>query len=184
MSEMELAVTFEETFVPKANTLLTKAQAFEVETAEHMAKASDGVKVCQTLVKQADEHKELMIRPYLEGQRRVNAWYKKTVAPLEEAKRILKEKMLTFTKREKEEQAKLLPADGVDVAVAETLRVRGALGSVATPSKRWVFRVTNELLVPREFLMVDERLIRAAVKEGVREIPGVEVYEEDVISVR
>lgn len=185
MSEMEVAV-FEETFVPKTQALLTRAKAFEVATADDMGRAGDGVKVCQTLVKQADEHKELMIRPYLEGQRRVNAWYKKTVAPLEEAKQILKEKMLAFTRKEKEAQAKLAAnsSDDLPATQAETLRVRGDRGSIATPGKRWVFRVTNELLVPRQYLVVDEKLIRAAVKDGVREIPGVEVYEEDVISVR
>jgi hypothetical protein len=44
--------------------------------------------------------------------------------------------------------------------------------------ERWVFEVTDPDRVPREFLMVDERLIRAEVnaKEGLAKIPGVRIW--------
>ena len=44
--------------------------------------------------------------------------------------------------------------------------------------ERWFFEVTDESLVPREYLMVDERLIRAEVnaKEARAQIPGVRIW--------
>ena len=44
--------------------------------------------------------------------------------------------------------------------------------------ERWLFEVTDPDKVPREFLMVDERLIRAEVnaKEGAAKIPGVRIW--------
>ena len=51
-------------------------------------------------------------------------------------------------------------------------------------TKRWVFRVTNPNLVPRAYLVVDEKLIREKVASGARSIPGVEIYQEDSISIR
>lgn len=44
--------------------------------------------------------------------------------------------------------------------------------------ERWLFEVTDAKLVPREYLMVDERLIRAEVnaKESLAKIPGVRVW--------
>jgi hypothetical protein len=44
--------------------------------------------------------------------------------------------------------------------------------------ERWLFEVTDPELVPREFLTVDERLIRAEVnaKEHLAKIPGVRIW--------
>lgn len=55
---------------------------------------------------------------------------------------------------------------------------------VSGTRKHWTFNVTNEKLVPREYLMIDPRLIRAAVQAGVRQIPGVEIYEETRIAIK
>lgn len=50
--------------------------------------------------------------------------------------------------------------------------------------KVWTFKVTDPDKVPRNFLMVNDSLIRTAVGGGAREIPGVEIYEEDRMSIR
>ena len=57
------------------------------------------------------------------------------------------------------------------------LRVKGT-------SRAWTFELLDSALVPREFLIVDERLIRAAIKSGTREIAGVKIFEETKISIR
>jgi diketogulonate reductase-like aldo/keto reductase len=38
--------------------------------------------------------------------------------------------------------------------------------------------------VPREYLAVDDTAIKAAIKAGIRSIPGVEIYEEAEVRVR
>ncbi|MCL2029825.1 MAG: siphovirus Gp157 family protein [Deltaproteobacteria bacterium] len=48
----------------------------------------------------------------------------------------------------------------------------------ATEVKTWAFKVTDPAAVPREYLAVDEKAIRKAVKDGIREIPGVEIFEK------
>ncbi|MDR2611523.1 MAG: hypothetical protein LBG06_01305 [Deltaproteobacteria bacterium] len=55
--------------------------------------------------------------------------------------------------------------------------VRGESGRL-TLVETWTFAVEDPALVPREFLAVDERAVRDAVKAGVREIPGVRIYAE------
>jgi hypothetical protein len=52
--------------------------------------------------------------------------------------------------------------------------------------KDWNFRITNEMLIPREYLMVNEKAIRAVVKaqKSLTKIPGVEVFSRDTVSVR
>ncbi|MEN6633276.1 MAG: hypothetical protein ABFD84_12680 [Candidatus Polarisedimenticolia bacterium] len=56
----------------------------------------------------------------------------------------------------------------------------GSIGS-STLVTRWDFRVIAEYDVPREYLSIDERKIRAAIKAGAREIPGVAIYSVDAL---
>jgi regulator of protease activity HflC (stomatin/prohibitin superfamily) len=52
-------------------------------------------------------------------------------------------------------------------------------------SKVWEYEIINEGLIPRKYLKVDERLIGQAVRSGgIREIPGVRIYETERPSVR
>lgn len=54
----------------------------------------------------------------------------------------------------------------------------------ASQRKEWRFEVTDAAKVPRDYLMVDLSAIRLAVKAGIREIPGVNIYEESVTVLR
>lgn len=54
----------------------------------------------------------------------------------------------------------------------------------ASVVKTWTFEVTDETQVPREYLMVDEKKIRQAVKGGVRQIAGIRIYEEANVRIR
>jgi len=54
--------------------------------------------------------------------------------------------------------------------------VRTAEGT-AYQHKEWRFEVEEEAAVPREYLMVDLSRIRQAVKDGIRNIPGVKIFE-------
>jgi hypothetical protein len=52
--------------------------------------------------------------------------------------------------------------------------------------QQWKFRVTNEAMIPREYLCVDETKLGAvvrALKDKTR-IPGIEVYPDSVVSFR
>jgi multidrug efflux pump subunit AcrA (membrane-fusion protein) len=64
-----------------------------------------------------------------------------------------------------------------DVRVASSMNVSGA-------KKVWLFELTDLTKVPREFLALDEKKVRAAIKDGAREIAGLRIYEDFNISVR
>jgi hypothetical protein len=61
--------------------------------------------------------------------------------------------------------------------------VRTAAGTAST-KKVWKFEITDAQSVPREYLAVDEKAIREAVKAGVRSIPGVNIFETNDIAIR
>jgi hypothetical protein len=50
--------------------------------------------------------------------------------------------------------------------------------------KDWDFEIVNPTLVPREFLTVDETMIRNAVKKGIREISGVRIFQNEKVVLR
>lgn len=54
-------------------------------------------------------------------------------------------------------------------------------GSV-TFRKDWDFKVIDPVQVPRQFTQIDLVAIRRAVKDGVRDIPGVEIFETEVVN--
>ena len=76
----------------------------------------------------------------------------------------------------------------IQVAVAPVIpeipkAVRTETGS-AHQRMTWEFEVVDKSMVPPEYLMVDEKAIRQAVKAGIRQIRGVRIYEQSSTTFR
>lgn len=76
------------------------------------------------------------------------------------------------------------PAPVAPVVVKEVARVTSFSGAKATASTKWVHRVTDPTKVPRQYLMVNDAAIKAAIAGGMRAIEGVEIYEEVRTAIR
>jgi hypothetical protein len=61
--------------------------------------------------------------------------------------------------------------------------VRTAAGS-ASFAHDWTFEIQDVNLIPRNYLVPDEKAIRQAVKGGMREIPGIRIFEQTMAKVR
>jgi hypothetical protein len=92
-----------------------------------------------------------------------------------------------MTPEDGEVLAKLEAADVAPVAalaeVAPATRpstVSGGIGR-ATDAKAWFFEITDEASVPPAYKVVDDSKIRKAIGAGVRDIPGVRIFEDIVI---
>jgi hypothetical protein len=97
-----------------------------------------------------------------------------------------------FTEEEADELAALEGADVVaaapaplrEVAPAPVANTTKATLGAAVGRMVWRFEVTDEFLVPRGYLVVDEPTIRRAINRGVRDIPGVRIFQEEQIAGR
>ena len=49
---------------------------------------------------------------------------------------------------------------------------------------RWTFEITDPNQVPNGYWIVDESAIKKAVADGIREMPGVRIYEEAITTFR
>lgn len=63
-------------------------------------------------------------------------------------------------------------------------KTRGQMGGVASTRKMWAFELEDIESVPSEFLALDEKKVREAIKNGARKIPGVKIYQKETIAVR
>ncbi len=54
----------------------------------------------------------------------------------------------------------------------------------STVQKRWTFKVLDVADVPRAYLVLDEKAVREAIRQGVREIAGLEIFQDESLAVR
>lgn len=67
---------------------------------------------------------------------------------------------------------------------ASTKITRTENGVSAFAKKPWVFEITDEDKVPREFCVPDNKKIRDAIKQGVRDLPGCRIFEDTQVNYR
>jgi hypothetical protein len=165
------------------------------------------------LHKRLEELRKHWVVPHNEFVKEVNNFFKIYQGPLEEVERHLgrliggyrqflenerrrkEAEMVAESRRlqaQIEDQAKKDAEAGQPYEVAplaapvlpEVPHVTRTSEGSASQRKEWTFEIEDESKVPREYLMVDERKLRQAVKGGVREIPGVKIFEQFITGFR
>jgi hypothetical protein len=71
-----------------------------------------------------------------------------------------------------------------EASTLELTRTRGLGGALTALRDNWKYRVTDSQKVPAHFLMVNDAAIRLAIKQGVREVPGLEIYNDTTAYIR
>jgi hypothetical protein len=56
--------------------------------------------------------------------------------------------------------------------------------ATATPKDKWIYEVENISKVPIEYLMIDDKAVNRAIKNGERKIPGLAIKKEVKAQVR
>jgi len=103
-----------------------------------------------------------------------------------EAERIAKLKTPAAKERAEVKAAELVEqaeqVEAFDTAIAP---VKVEVTGIST-RKLWKFKVVDTALLPREYMIADEKMIGAMVRgsQGKKKIAGVRIYSEDVISSR
>lgn len=104
-----------------------------------------------------------------------------SIAEGEARKRKASEAEIEAARQAAEAEAKLHEIEAPTVVaqvIPETQKAVRTETASAHQRKVWSFEVLDATLVPVEFKIVDQALIRDAVKMGTRSIPGVRIFEE------
>lgn len=56
--------------------------------------------------------------------------------------------------------------------------------NVKGTTKTWAFEITDAAQVPRQYMEINESLIRKAVQAGTRDIPGIKIFQKESLSIR
>ncbi len=107
----------------------------------------------------------------------------------EEARsRAASEAEIAAVKKKAEEEAKarevVAPIVQEPIVPRESNVTRSESGVAAYQRKTWTFEITDETQIPREYLKVDDSKIRDAIKMGVREVPGLKIFESSTTVFR
>ena len=149
-----------------------------------------------------------ILSPHQEFTKAVNNLAKDCQEPLKDIENVLKRKLSDYDAKMRLEYAKAQEAARQQAAKLEAeLKAQAAAANVppplvvtpiipdAPPPTRtengtasqvttWEFELVDAIQVPREYLTVNEQLIRQAVRNGVREIPGVRIFEKTSTRIR
>jgi hypothetical protein len=195
-------------FEDKVSVMEAEAQAIEVKTSAAAANATEMTGQVKRLANQIDARRKEIIAEPDSFVRKVNGFVKPLADRLKALEALLKRKLsdhayqVELQRREierKQTQARIELQKQVD-AEAKAKGVESVvIAPVAMPTKKepvrsdsavssavmvWKHEVIDAAAVPREYLMVDDKAITAAVKAGIRSIPGVRIFEEAEMRVR
>lgn len=181
----------------QVSRLESRAQAIVVETNEDYAAAADVVASLKETGAKIKARKEAITKPLNEALRSARELF----APIEEqyaaAEAVVKQKLLAYKKKVDEEARRKEAAlaarvekgtmkpetaeKKIDAIQRVDTTTHGKVGSVQVRKVKKV-RIVDAAKIPREYLVVDEVAVRRDALAG-KEIPGAEVYEEEVISL-
>jgi len=193
----------------QADGVVAAANVLVVANDKGMADATEMLSWIAGAKKRFEEKRKALVKPLNDHVKTINSMFKEYTAPLEAADSTLRGKVLNY-RREQErirqeeeerirklaekEQARLEeqaakkgapppPPMPIPQVQEQARTVRGDLGTVSA-KKVWDYEIVDERQIPPEFMMVNEKAIRAAVKAGVRNIPGVKIYQREELAVR
>ena len=140
---------------------------------EHSAKQALSMALQARKIKnQAKETKETILRPVLDYQKAVNKLVNDLNDKLESIEKRLEKKIVDWMKKEDEEN---IFYDCVDLQVED--------GTIAKKIV-WDFEIIDDQKIPLEYLEPDEFEIKEAIKSGIRNIPGIKIFQKDQYQMR
>lgn len=178
--------------------LESKATEAKITTDEQYTEVVDYLGTIKNISKTLKAEKEKITNPANETLKAARAFFAPFEKRYTDAETILKSKLLDYKKRKDAEAAKketqfadrvergTMKMETAERKIGEIKRVenttRGNVGEVQVRKIKKV-RITDEAALPREYLKPDEVAIRRDALSG-KQIPGVEVYEEETIATR
>ena len=176
---------------PIGADLIEASRALSVTTDAESLQATELLSRIASCAKKLEENRKFYTKPLDDHKKAIMDKFRPYLEALDQARGILSRKILTYSQEQQR-----IAADAQTKAVADALWETERTGEIApviappmppktmhsesgkaTVVERWDFEIVNATEVPQPYLKVDETLIRRAISQGVREIPGVRIYK-------
>ncbi len=183
---------------------LQYSQARIVQCYDDVKLATDDLSIIATRKKVMEEQRTSYTKPLNDHLKAVNDAFKRFMEPWNEADTLNRQKVLAYRaeqerKRQEQERINNLrmeaaraemelkgeitePVGLVEVAPAPATGYSTGAGQLGTVKiKKW--EVIDLKLVPLEYMLVDAAKVGKVVRAGIPSIPGIRIYEEEVLKV-
>lgn len=89
-----------------------------------------------------------------------------------------------YGRRAEELAEQAAAAEAIVAAPGAPVRIHGEYGATAFAKEEWLYEVDDPTLIPLEYLLPNDQAIKAALRRGVRQIPGLKIYIQDKFIMR
>lgn len=162
-----------------------------VTTDEEKEFAAMGVRFVKDEYEQADGLRRVLVDPLNKHVRDVNDMFRPYREACLEAERVLKNRIAGYVEQKRLENDRAVEKAAAAATAEQAESALSLVRTVEMPSGtsmsyRWVATITDEALLPREYLTPSMDKILRAVRDsdGAVQIPGVSVHQEPVVSSR
>jgi len=152
--------------------LVSKAENYKILGEEEAKQALSMSLQARKLKKALETERQKIIKPHLNFQRVINALAKKYTEKLESIENNLQEKLDVWL----EAQAPF------NVSFANL--ILEVEDGTLNQKNEWVFEIENFEKIPLEYLTINEKKIKEAVKLGVRTISGIRIFEKQKTTMK
>lgn len=173
--------------------LVVQAGQYTIKSVEDVDKSSEFLKRVRDTERQIEAKRLEFTKPLNQSLRAINATFKQLKEPLVEARLVLTDKILSWKKAEtarleKEEarrrkiQESHVKRGHIVEAPVVLDRPEKTIGNTRT-RKVWTFEVQDLGKVPNMYKEINTSLVREAIRQGVRAIKGIVIYQEEKLSI-
>jgi len=174
-----------------AALLSQQADAIQVTTTEQEEEAYTALTQIKQAIKTIESKRKEITKPLNASLKATNAMFKKLSEPFVEADRIVRDKVMDFRQLQEEKaQKELERRQKIQAAheakgheTHEITQPEVEVAKTTVTAKRWTFDVVNVNKVPREYLVVDNAAVNKAIRNGVREIDGLDIFQVEGLRV-
>ena len=177
----------------KVSPMVKVSEDYKIETVEDVDRASTILKGLRDTERTIENKRKEFTQPLNQSLKAINDSFKKITEPLVIARTVLTQRVVDWKiaereKLEKEEARRRKiqeahEAKGHEIKAPVVLeRPEAKIGNTQT-RKVWTFELTDFGKLPDDYKIVDMPKVRADIRNGVRDISGLRIYQEEKLSI-
>jgi len=177
----------------QVSPLVAKAGQYVIESVEDVDMSSEFLKKVRDTEREIEAKRLEFTKPLNQSLKAINATFKQLKEPLVEARQVLTEKILSWKKAEtaklEKEEARRRKIQKSHIKRGHTVeapvvldRPEKTIGNTRT-TKFWTFEVQDLGKVSTQYLSINSVAVREAIRNGVREISGIRIYQDERLSI-
>ena len=177
----------------QVSPLVKASKEYKIASVKDVDNASAILKGLRDTERTIEAKRQEFTKPLNQSLRAINTTFREIVEPLVEARKILTQRIIVWKTAEREKQEKeearrrkiqeAHEKKGHEVKAPVVLeKPDNKIGHTQT-RKVWAFNIVDFSKLPDEYKVINNVAINQAMRNGVREIKGLRIYQEEKLSI-